>query len=163
MSAAGAWQQQASQRWQALSPRDRLAASVGAGALAVLVLWLLAVQPALRTVREVPAQIDAVDAQLQSMRALAAETTGLRGATPVSQAQAVAALQAATEQLGPKGKLSVQGDRATLTLNSADTESLRAWLELARSAARARPLEAQLNRGTNGYTGTLVVTFGGGA
>lgn len=137
--------------------------SIGGAALGVLLLWLLAVQPALRTLREVPAQIDAVDAQLQAMRALAAETSGLRSATPVSQAQAMAALQAATDQLGAKGKLSVQGDRATLTLNAADTESLRSWLELARTAARARPVEAQLSRGPNGYTGTLVVVFGSGA
>lgn len=163
MSAATAWRQEAVRRWQALSPRDRLALSLAGTALAVLLVWLVAVQPALRTVREVPAQIDAVDAQLQAMRALAAETAGLRGATPVSQAQAVAALQAATEQLGAKGKLSVQGDRATLSLNAADTESLRAWLELARSAARARPIEAQLSRGPSGYTGTLVVSVGGGA
>lgn len=163
MSALTARREEAARRWQALSPRDRLALSLGAGALGVLLLWLFAVQPALRTVREVPAQIDAVDAQLQAMRALAAETSGLRGATPVSQAQAVAALQAATERLGSKGKLSVQGDRATLTLNAADTESLRTWLELARSAARARPVEAQLSRGPAGYTGTLVVSVGGGA
>lgn len=163
MSAATTWRREASRRWEALSPRDRLAVSIGAGALGVLVSWLLAVQPALRTVREVPAQIDVVEAQLQAMRALAAETSGLRGATPVSQAQAVAALQAATDRLGAKGKLSVQGDRATLTLTAADTESLRSWLELARSAARARPIEAQLSRNPNGYTGTLVVSLGGGA
>lgn len=162
MSTAQGWQQQAVRRWQALSARDRLAATVGTSVLGVLILWLLAVQPAWRTVREVPAQIDAVEAQLQAMRALAAETTSLRGATPVSQAQAAAALQAATEQLGDKGKLVIQGDRATLTLTAADTASLRAWLELARSAARARPLEAQLSRGPAGYAGTLVVSFGGG-
>lgn len=163
MSAAAAWKRQWAQRWEASPPGTRRGLALGGGALALLLLWLVAVQPALRSVRELPAQIDVVDAQLQAMRALAAETTGLRGATPVSQAQAVAALQSATERLGAKGKLSIQGDRAVLTLNGADTEALRSWLELARSAARARPVEAQLSRGTGGYTGTLVLNVGGAA
>lgn len=161
MSAAE-WQRQLNQRWQAFAPRERLLIGLAAAAVGVLLLWMLAVQPALRSLREVPVQLDAVDAQLQAMRALAAETTGLRGTTPVSTSQAVAALTAATERLGPKGRLAVQGDRATLSLNAVDTESLRSWLELARSAARARPVEAQLSRGPGGYTGSLVVALGTG-
>lgn len=162
MSTAAERRQQLSLRWQALAPRERAMIGWAAAALGALLLWLVAVQPALRSLREVPAQIDAVDAQLQAMRALAAETTGLRGATPVSTAQAVAALTAATERLGSKGRLAVQGDRATLTLTAVDTDALRTWLELARSAARARPVEAQLSRGPTGYTGSLVVTLGAG-
>ena len=88
MSAATDWQRQLDRRWQSFAPRERLAIGLAGAALGVLLLWLIAVQPALRSLREVPAQIDAVDAQLQAMRALAAETTGLRGATPVSTAQA---------------------------------------------------------------------------
>lgn len=155
-----AWRQQWDQRWAAFASRERQAIILAASALAVLLVWLIAVQPALRTLRSAPAQIDALDAQLQFMHALATETTGLRAATPVSTAQATAALTAATERMGGRGQLTVQGDRATLTLNGADTESLRAWLELARSAARARPVEAQWSRGPNGYSGTLVVSFG---
>ena len=155
-----AWREQWMQRWAAFAPRERQAITLAAWALAVLLVWLIAVQPALRTLRVTPAQIDALDAQLQFMQALATETTGLRAATPVSTAQATAALTAATERMGGRGRLTVQGDRAILTLNGADTESLRAWLELARSAARARPVEAQWSRGPNGYSGTLVVAFG---
>lgn len=157
-----AWRREFDQRWQAFAPRERQAIALAALAIGVLVVWLVGVQPALRTLREAPLQIDAVDAKLQVMQGLAAETASLRNATPVSAAQAVAALTAATERMGGKGRLQVQGDRATLTLVAADTESLRQWLELARSAARARPVEAQWSRGPKGYTGTLVVSFGGG-
>jgi general secretion pathway protein M len=163
MSAAAAWKRQWAGRWQATPPATQRALALGGTALGLLLVWLVAVQPAWRNVRELPAQIDAIDAQLQGMRALAAETTRLRGVAPVPQAQAVAALQAATERLGAKGRLSIQGDRAILTLIGADTEALRSWLELARSAARARPVEAQLSRGPAGYTGTLVLTIGGAA
>ena len=158
-----AWRTSLQQRWQALAGRERSAVALALVFVGSLLLWMLALQPALRTLREAPAQINSVDAELQAMRALAEETTRLRAAPPVSTNQAVAALNAATERLGAKGRLSLQGDRATLTLSSVDTESLRQWLELARSAARARPVEAQLSRGPSGYSGTLVVSLGGGA
>jgi general secretion pathway protein M len=151
------------QRWQALAERERRAVALAGGFVALLLLWLLGLQPALRTLKEAPAQINSVEAELQAMRALADETTRLRATAPVSTTQAVAALNAATERLGNQGRISIQGDRATLTLSSVDTESLRQWLELARSAARARPVEAQLSRGPTGYSGTLVVHIGGGA
>lgn len=161
------WQQalsgQWSARWASFAPRERIALTVGGAALLVLLVWQVALQPALRTLREAPAQLDAVDAQLQAMRGLAAESATLRGAPPVTSAQSAAALQSAADRLGDKAKLSIQGDRAVLTLNEVDAESLRSWLELARSAARARPVEAQLNRGPAGYSGTLVVSFGGAA
>jgi general secretion pathway protein M len=38
---------------------------------------------------------------------------------------------------------------------------LQGWLGEVRSAARARPVEAQLTRGPKGYAGTLVLTLGG--
>jgi general secretion pathway protein M len=129
--------------------------------LGLFVVWNLAVQPALQTVREAPAQLDRLDAQYQQMQRIAAETVGLRGATRVSQSQAGLALKAAADRLGERGKLTLQGDRATLTLSGVSPEALRAWLVEARSGARARPIEAQWQRGPQGYSGTLVVTFGG--
>jgi general secretion pathway protein M len=155
-----AWRRQLGLHWRALAPRERLAIGLAAWALGVLLLWLVGVQPALRTLRDAPLQIDAVEAQLQAMQAMAAETVALRSSAPVSKAQAVAALTSATEAMGSKGRLVIQGDRAVLTLTAADTESLRQWLELARTAARARPVEAQWSRAANGYTGTLVVSLG---
>jgi general secretion pathway protein M len=57
----------------------------------------------------------------------------------------------------------MQGDRASLTLNGVSPEALRGWLLEARSAARVRPVEAQLARGPQGFTGTLVVSLSSGA
>jgi general secretion pathway protein M len=95
------------------------------------------------------------------MQRLAAESAELRATPPVNPEQAQAALKAATERLGDKAKISLQGDRAVLTLNGAGTEALRGWLAEARSGARARPLEANLMRSGSGYSGTLVVAVGG--
>jgi general secretion pathway protein M len=120
------------------------------------------VQPAWRTLREAPAQLDRLEAQLQQLQRLAAESQSLKGAAPVTSAQAGLALKAASDRLGDKGRLTLLGDRATLTVNGIDTESLRGWLQEARGAARVRPVEAQLTRGASGYNGTIVVTLGGG-
>lgn len=148
--------------WKARAPRERLAVLVAAGLVGLFLVWLIFVQPAWRTLREAPVRLDALDAQLQQMQRLAAESQGLRGVAAVSQAQAAAALKAATDRLGDKGRLSMQGDRASLTLNGVSPEALRGWLLEARGAARVRPTEAQLSRGPQGYSGTIVVTLSSG-
>jgi hypothetical protein len=40
-------------------------------------------------------------------------------------------------------------------------ETLRNWIGEARSAARARPIEAQLLKGVNGYSGAITVVLSG--
>ena len=45
--------------------------------------------------------------------------------------------EAATARLGPKAKLSLQGDRAVLTLQGVPGDALKAWLAEARSAILA--------------------------
>jgi len=157
------WQAPLRARWQAMATRERRLVSIAGVVLVLFLAWLLLLQPALRTVREAPAKLDRLDTQLQEMQRLAAESRELRNATPLSAAQSAIALKAATDRLGERARLSVQGDRAVLTLNGMTGEQLANWLSEARSGARARPVEAQLNRTGSGYNGTLVVTLGSGA
>ena len=164
LSAPPAWaafQQQLHGRWRALAPRERRYLTLAAVVLTGFLLWMLAIQPALRTVRAAPARLDQLDAQLQQMQRLASETVSLRGAPPVPPAQAALALKSATERLGDKARLAVQGDRATLTATGISAEALRAWLQEARSTARARAVEVQLVRNPQGFAGTVVVALGG--
>ena len=149
--------------WQARAPRERqLMAAMGI-AIGVLIVWLIAIQPALRTLRETPAELARLDEQMQQMTLAANEMETLRSASPVPTEQAVIALRAATASLGDKAKLNVQGDRATMTFAGIPSDALRAWLGEARSAARARPLEAQMVKAASGYTGSITVGIGGGA
>lgn len=147
-------------RWQSLAARERLWLSLAAGGLIVLLVGLLAVQPAWRTLKRAPAELDTLEAQLQLMQRQASEAQALRGAAPVTPDQAAAALAAATVRLGDKAKLNVQGERATLTLNGVGTPALRDWLAEARAGARARPIEANLTRAATGFSGTLVLGLG---
>ncbi len=149
------------ERWKALAPRERQGLRIALILLAIFIVWLIAVQPAWRTVRAAPAQLETLDLQLQQMQRLAGETRELRAAPTVAPAQAATALRTATEQLGDRARLALVGDRATLTLTGVTGDRLVAWLTEARTAARARPIDAQLTRGAQGYSGTIVVTLGG--
>ena len=153
--------QRALQAWNARTSRERQALAGVALVLVLFLVWLLFVQPAWRSLSEAPAQLDQLDAQMQQMQRLAAESRELRGTAPVSSSQAAVALKAATDRLGAAGKITLLGDRATLTLNGVSPEALRAWMNEARNAARARPVEAQLVRGPKGYSGSLSVNLGG--
>lgn len=148
------------QRWQALAPRERRAASFALAALAVLLIWTVAVQPALKTLRSLPQQRAEVDLQLAQMQSLANEARELRALPPLAPEQAEAALRAATARLGAGARLNLTGDRATVTLTGIDPASLTAWLAEVRSGARARVVELQINRIGAGYNGNAVLAVG---
>ncbi|NML13472.1 type II secretion system protein GspM [Azohydromonas caseinilytica] len=155
------WRDKLRARWRALAPRERRLLSVAGALLGVLLLWLLAVQPAWRTLREAPVEIDRLEAQLQRMQRQAAEVRELRATPPVPAAQGVEALRSATQRLGERAKLTVAGDRATVTLTGVEGEQLRDWLAEVRNGARARPVEMQLTRAGQGFSGNVVLALGG--
>lgn len=160
-SSAASLRQQAGSWWRARTGRERQAVSVVVIVLALFAIWSLMVQPALRTVRDAPAQLDRLETQFQQMQRVAIESAALRGTARVSATQATQALSAATDRLGAGAKVTVLGDRATLTLANVSAEALRAWLVEVRAGARARPVEAQLQRSPQGFSGTLSVALGG--
>ncbi len=146
--------------WRARTARERMAVGLAAAVVAIALLWAL-LQPAWQTLQSAPQRMAVLEAQWQQMQRQAAEARELRALPPVPAEQAKAQLTAASERLGDKGRLMVQGDRATLTVNGLSATALRDWLQEARSGARARPLEARLTRGANGYTGSVVLAIGG--
>ena len=148
-------------RWAALALRERALVAAAVALIGVFVLLSVAIQPAWRTLRDAPGQIDQQGVQLQALQRLAAEATELRAIAPVSSAQASAALQGATDRLSGRATVLLQGDRATVTVNGLSGDELRDWLTEVRSAARGRATEVQLTRSAQGYTGTLVLSLGG--
>lgn len=151
-----AWQA----KWSAMAPRERRMATIAGWLLLLAVVVLVGIRPAWRTLSTTPAQLKEVDAQLDQMRRLADEVQLLRQRPPVPPAQAEAALRSASDRLGPAATLSVQGDRATLTLRDVPGEGLASWLDEVRTAARARPLEANLQQAQAGrYNGSIVLSL----
>jgi general secretion pathway protein M len=147
-------------RYEKLDARERTMVLVIGGALAFLAVWLVLVRPAWTTLDAAPALRGQADAQLLQMQAIASEARQLRALPPVPQSVAEQVLKSATDDLGGKAKLAVQGERATLSVTGITGEDLRAWLLKARGGARARPVEASLTRAGDGYNGTLVVAIG---
>lgn len=152
---------QALAHWKTLGDRERFAVQAVAALLGVVLAWSVLLAPALRTLKTAPAELEKLDLQLQQMQAQAQEVRALRGAPAVPPAQAQAALTASVEHLGAAARLNLTGDRAVVTLTGIAPEALQGWLGEVRSAARARPVEAQLTRGPKGYSGSLVLTLGG--
>jgi general secretion pathway protein M len=147
-------------RYAKLDARERQMVVIIAAAVTFLVVWLALVRPALNTLDTAPAQRDQADAQLLQMQAISNEARQLRALPPVPPSVAEQVLKSATDQLGGKAKISIQGERATLSVTGINGEELRKWLLQARGGARARPVEANLMRAGDGYNGTLVVSIG---
>ncbi len=146
--------------WQGLAVREQQGLAAAGAALGLLLLWTTALAPALRTMREAPAERQALQLQILQMQKLAAESKELRGLPPIAAQQAAQALTASSQRLGDKAKLTHQGDRWILTFSRMQPEELRAWLAEARSGARARPVDAQVARGADGLAGTITVAAG---
>lgn len=150
--------------WAARNPRERSMLLLAGAVVGAYLLWAVALAPALRTVRSTPAKLDLADAQLQAMQRLAAEATELRATPPLPADQSQAVLTAAASRLGDKVKLSVQGQRAVLTVTGMPADELAAWIAEVRAAARTRVVESQLSRTPQGlYAGSVVLAIGGGS
>jgi general secretion pathway protein M len=161
MSATPAWRSRAASAWKGLAPRERLLVALAGTLLLAAALWLLAVQPAWRTLARAPAEIDRLDAEAQAMQRLAAEAEALRGAAPVPLEQAQAALKAATERLGDKARLTLGGERVVVQFDGIAPTALREWLAEARAGARARPVAVALQHSGQGFTGSMELALEG--
>ena len=151
---------------QSLQPRERLAVGLAAGVVTLYLLWAVALAPALASLRAAPERHRAADAQLADMRALASQAQALlgqRGALAPSRADALRALDLATQQtLGASTRVAVVGNRATVTVDAATPEALARWLSQARLNARLLPVETRLARSGEGaalrWSGNVVLS-----
>jgi general secretion pathway protein M len=133
--------------WQQRSLREQRLLSVTAVVLLLATTWSLALAPALRTWQEAPTQQAHLDAQTQAMRQLQAQAKGLQKPNPISRNESAQWLEKNLSSLGPSAKISVQGERATLSIDATTPEALARWLGMARERALALPVQAQLQHG----------------
>ena len=148
-------------RWDALAPREKMMAAAAAVLVAATLFWLLAIGPALATLRTAEEQRRTLDAQLQRMRTLQAQAQALQ-AQPKQNAEQAARLleQSVTQRLGTSARTAISGDRVTITLAGTPPDALAQWLAQARANARALPSEARLRRNPAGlWEGSLVLTL----
>jgi general secretion pathway protein M len=149
------------ERWQALGAREKIWVAGAVALIAAVLIWLIALAPALGTLRSAEVQQRALDTELQQMRSLQAQAQLLQSQPKQNREDAARSLEASVrERLGTAGRTLVAGDRVTVTLAGAAPDALAQWLTQARVNARALPSEAHLNRNTAGlWEGTLVLTL----
>jgi general secretion pathway protein M len=146
--------------WRQLKVNERRLISVAFWVILAALLWLFAIAPALKTIKEAPEQHRALDAKLQNMRTMAIEAKTLQSQPKLAFDDAQKALQSAvTQRFGSAAQLNLTGERASLTLKNANPQELAQWLTQARVNARALPSEAKLNKNGDGWDGTLVLNL----
>lgn len=145
--------------WQERSLSERRALSVALAVVALTLLWWLALGPALATLRSAEAQHRVLDAQLQVMQNLAVQAATLKALPTIKAEESRRALDLAVRQLGTAAQLSLQGERAVVTVKNVEASALSAWLSQARTNARAVPQEAHLriNATRSGWDGSVVL------
>lgn len=147
--------------WARLDPRERRLSALAAAVVALALLWLLALAPALRTLRQAETQRTELAAQTQHLQQLRSEAESLKALPKLGRDDALRALEAAVKQrLGASAQLSVVGDRANVVLKQTPADALAQWLADARANARANPVEARLTRAGDNAPGAPVLWNG---
>jgi general secretion pathway protein M len=148
-------------RWHKLSPRDRRALCLAIAVLGGWLSWAVALQPALHTLRTVPALRSTAEQQWHTVRAGADEGQALQAqprARAPQRSDTLQALQQATQTtLGPAARAQAQADRVVVVVKDATPQALAQWLQGVRLNARLLPQETQLRRGDRGWSGAIVL------
>lgn len=144
-------------RWAQISPREQRLVRAALALLVLALVWYVALRPAIATLRTAQSQGPQLRAQLQDMLQLQAQAQVLQ-AQPAAQTQdSKNLLEAALPTLGATARMSLTGDRATVTLDGSSADDLAQWLTQARLNARARPLEMHLTQSQGLWKGSIVL------
>ncbi|MFM2185505.1 MAG: hypothetical protein RIR43_77 [Pseudomonadota bacterium] len=153
-------------RWLGLTHRERTLVKAALWVLLVFVIWTIAVQPALQTLRVAPDQRQQARATLERLQGWAAEAARLR-----TQAAAAGAAQEPVRRpdggiddatralliqaLGPDTTIEARGREVTLSFRGASGEQVRQALNTVRSRLRADLIETELVPSGEGLRGRL--------
>jgi general secretion pathway protein M len=149
-------------RFHQLAPRERGLVSIAALLIALAVLWWIGIAPALSKIKAAQTAAPQLDAQLQLMRAQAAEAATLKAQRVLSYDESLRALDLSLKTFGSSATLAVSDSRATLTLRAASGDTLAQWLAQVRANARLVPSELRIQRSANSAApGNGAITWDG--
>jgi len=140
------WETHGQARWQGLSARERLLASVLLGLFGIWLFVSIAISPALRTLNSAEQQRAEVAQQVAQMRALQQRAQELQKTKPLSRDESIRGLQSITPTGNPALQMTIQGDRVMVQLKNLSASQLATWLAQARSNAQALPDEVHISR-----------------
>jgi len=142
--------------WEALSSRDKRMIRVAAALLIFVLLWLLALQPAIRTIRSFESAQRTQEAKLQQMLNLQSQAQSMQNLPLVSQAAAVTELEISIEQtFGNRAEIIFNGNNATVNVRAISPEDLAKWLNNIRTNSRTVAIQARLTRTNIGWNGSF--------
>lgn len=142
--------------WTALPSREKTLLRVAAVLITVLFLWLVALSPAIRTIRAFESTQRAQEAKLQQMLNLQSQAQSMQNLPQVSQAAAVTALEVSIEQtFGNRAEIIFNGNNATVNVRGISAEDLAKWLNSIRTNARTVAVQARLTRTNIGWNGSF--------
>lgn len=133
--------------WRARAPRERRLLGLAAGVVLIALSWSVAIQPALRTLRNAPAELQALSADLSQMQALQARAQALQTLPATDTAATLSQFHALTQQiLGASAQSTQTGGLLRVQLSNVAADTLARWLVAVGSDARLRPASADLRR-----------------
>lgn len=162
---AAAFMDSLRQRWAALDARERRGVKFALLLLGAALLWWMLLAPPLRTVAEADAKRAQLASQLQTMQALQTRAQVLQAQPALRSADALRALQASVDALGPQARLQVRGDRAEVTVQQLGAQPMAGWLSSPQPPSGLQPQEVQLTRdlGQASWSGSVVFYLPGEA
>lgn len=133
--------------WSGLQPRERRLIAFATLLVAAALLWIVALAPALATLRQAPAERATLQTDVARVQRLQRTARALQAAPPLDRAQSLAAFQTATQKaLGAAAQVSTAESVIRVTLKDAPAQSLADWLAEVRTSAHLLPSQAQLQR-----------------
>ena len=144
-------------RWAQSSPREQGLVRLAAALVLLALVWLLAINPALRTLRAAQSQGPLLRAQLQDMLLLQAQAQALQAQPGAQSLDAKSLVEASLPGLSESARMVIAGDRATVTFQGGSADALAQWLGQVRLNAHALPLELHLGQSKGLWKGSVVL------
>lgn len=154
MSGAAGMVEQGLRWWGGLQARERRVLGAGGTLLVLVLVWLLAFEPAWEGRRKISAELPALRGQLSKMEGLAAEARRLSGQATQgtdSPQQLKVALERSLDAAGLRGavsQLTVAGELIDLRFKDVSFAAWLAWFDTALSETRLRAVDVAIERET---------------
>lgn len=146
--------------WRRLAARERRFISAGAAILLLVLFWILALAPALQTLRLHDTRSAQLRATLSNMQTLQAQAQLFQGQRGIGGGAAQRALQTHTVSLlGTHADVAIRNGGASVILRGVSPQALGRWLVIIRMEARAKVLQSRLQRTTEGWSGSLQLSL----
>ena len=149
-------------KWQQLNRRDKVVVCSAVSAFVLMFVWWALVATPLQVLRQADKQQRNLDMQLQAVQSLQAQAESLKAQPTMKREAALAMLQSSVKRYDAFSQLDVVGERVTVTLRALPADELAKWFALARTSARALPIEARLIRSPGAipsWDGILVLSL----